>query len=321
MIKKIRIPGPAGISRRRLLQAGSALALGGLLPLSVPVSSATGVSGKLITRPVPASGEAIPIIGMGSWLTFDVGFNQHARADRVKVLEAFFERGGGMIDSSPMYGSSPQVIGYCLEQIANQPNFFSATKVWIVGKEPGQQQIRSSLQKWQLPRFDLLQIHNLLDWETHLETLQQAKAAGQIRYIGVTTSHGRRHKELQQVLRTGKFDFVQFTYNILDREAENELLPLAQELGVAVIINRPFQRGALFDRVQGKLLPAIAAEAGCQNWAQYFLKFIVSHPAVTCAIPATSQVAHMHENMGATYGALPDPVMRKRMAREFERLI
>ncbi len=321
MIKKTRIPVPAGISRRRLLQAGSAMALGSFLPLSVPVSSATGVSNKLITRPIPASGESIPIIGMGSWLTFDVGFNQHARAGRVKVLEAFFERGGGMIDSSPMYGSSPQVIGYCLQQIANQPNLFSASKVWIVGKEPGQQQIRSSLQKWQLPRFDLVQIHNLLDWETHLETLQQAKAAGQIRYIGVTTSHGRRHQELQQVLRTGEFDFVQFTYNILDREAENELLPLAQELGVAVIINRPFQRGALFDRVQGKPLPAIAAEAGCQNWAQYFLKFIVSHPAVTCAIPATSQVAHMHENMGAAYGALPDPAMRKRMAREFGRLI
>lgn len=297
------------------------MALGSLFPLSLPANSGKAISSKLITRSIPASGETIPIIGMGSWLTFDVGFNQHARAGRVKVLQAFFERGGGMIDSSPMYGSSPQVIGYCLGQIENQRNLFSASKVWIVGKEPGEQQIQSSLQKWQLPRFDLVQIHNLLDWETHLDTLREAKAAGLIRYIGVTTSHGRRHKELQQVLRTEEFDFVQFTYNMLDREAERELLPLAQELGVAVIINRPFQRGALFDRVQGKPLPAVAAEAGCQNWAQYFLKFIVSHPAVTCAIPATSQVAHMHENMGAAYGALPDAATRTRMVEEFKRLI
>ena len=321
MINKTRYFGTVGISRRRVLQAGSAMALGGLLPLCLPANTGTGSFSKLITRAIPASGETIPIIGMGSWLTFDVGFNQRARADRLKVLQAFFECGGGMIDSSPMYGSSPQVIGYCLDQINNPRNLFSASKVWIVGEQPGKQQIQSSLDKWRLLRFSLVQIHNLLDWETHLETLRQAKAAGQIRYIGVTTSHGRRHKELQQVLRTSEFDFVQFTYNILDREAENELLPLAQELGVAVIINRPFQRGALFDRVRGKPLPAVAAEANCQNWAQYFLKFIVSHPAVTCAIPATSQVVHMHENMGAAYSALPDAATRTRMVEEFKRLI
>ncbi len=257
------------------------------------------------------------MIGMGSWLTFDIGRNKRKRAQRVEVLRTFFELGGGMIDSSPMYGSSEQVIGHCLEQLGEQKGLFSATKVWILGRALGIHQMQDSQALWKVPQFDLMQIHNLLDWRTHLETLKQWKAEEKIRYIGITTSHGRSHKELEQAMLTGEFDFVQFTYNVIDREAEQRLLPLARERGIAVIINRPFQRGKLFNLIENKTLPAFAAEIDCANWAQFFLKFIVSHPAVTCAIPATSQVAHMQENMGAGYGRLPDSAMRLRMASLF----
>ena len=221
-----------------------------------------------------------------------------------------------MIDSSPMYGSSEAVIGHCLEQIDDQRGLFAATKVWMIGQSLGASQMETSRRLWGVPRFDLMQIHNMLDWETHLETLKEWKAAGKIRYIGITTSHGRRHRALEQALRDDAFDFVQFTYNVVDREAERRLLPLAAERGIAVIVNRPFRRGALFDRFADRPLPGWAAEIDCANWAQVFLKFIVSHPAVTCAIPATSQPAHMVENMGAARGALPDAGLRARMARD-----
>jgi diketogulonate reductase-like aldo/keto reductase len=278
-----------------------------------------GAVPDLITRPIPKSGERLPAIGMGSWITFDIGANPAARARRVEVLRAFFERGGAVIDSSPMYGTSEEVIGYCLDQLGYPDGLFSATKVWTWGRLLGQAQMDDSRQLWGVPRFDLMQIHNLLDWETHLDTLRDWKAEGRIRYIGVTTSHGRRHEELIDVMsKQDALDFVQFTYNLLDREAEQRLLPLAAERGLAVIINRPFQRGALFDRIAEQSLPEWAAEFGCENWAQYFLKFIVSHPAVTCAIPATSQVSHMQQNMGAARGELPDAKTRRRMA-EFVR--
>ncbi len=290
----------------------------GLVGVGAPLRSLAAVP-DLITRPIPKSGERVPVIGMGSWITFDVGGDSAARARRVEVLRAFFERGGGVIDSSPMYGTSEEVIGHCLEQLDYPRSLFSATKVWTWGRLLGQTQMDNSQRLWGLAGFDLMQIHNLLDWETHLETLQAWKEEGRIRYIGVTTSHGRRHEELVEVMsKQDAIDFVQFTYNVLDREAEQRLLPLAAERGLAVIINRPFRRGALFDRVAGQALPAWATEFGCENWAQYFLKFVVSHPAVTCAIPATSQVAHMQENMGAARGALPDAKMRRRMA-EFVR--
>jgi diketogulonate reductase-like aldo/keto reductase len=269
----------------------------------------------MITRAIPASGEMLPVIGMGSWKTFDVGNDQSDRARCVKILQTFFNRGGGMIDSSPMYGSSQEVIGHCLAQLQPHPGLFSATKVWIIGKSFGISQMEKSQALWGGQRFDLMQIHNMLNWRAHLETLKEWKAEGRIRYIGVTTSHGRRHAKLEKALLDEDFDFVQFTYNVIDREAEQRLLPLAAERGIAVIINRPFQRGALFDRVKDKPLPAWAAEFDCENWAQFFLKFIVSNPAVTCAIPATSQVAHMQENMGAAYGALPDKAMRAQMIR------
>lgn len=273
-----------------------------------------------ITKTIPSTGEKIPVIGMGTWRTFDVGDDEKQRATRVKVLQAFFDRGGAIIDSSPMYGSSQEVIGHCLKNIQNRGALFAATKVWIYGQWLGIKQMEAARELWGVARFDLMQIHNMLDWETHLETLKDWKADGRIRYVGITTSHGRRHRDMEQALKEEMFDFVQFTYNLVDREAEQRLLPLAAERNIAVIINRPFDGGALFQKVQGKPLPDWAMEFDCTNWAQFFLKFIVSHPAVTCAIPATSQVPHMLENMGAGFGRLPDAGTRQRMQAYFERL-
>jgi len=303
------------LRRRRLMQA---LAGFGALALAGPRFAAA--ASQAIRKPIPSSGERLPVIGMGSWLTFDVGDNVRARAVRTQVLQAFFDHGGALIDSSPMYGSSQEVIGHALAQARNKSALFAATKVWILGKGFGIRQMEDAGRLWGVPRFDLMQVHNLLDWETHLETLKAWKAEGRVRYIGVTTSHGRRHDDMAQVMQSEPLDFVQFTYNVLDREAEQRLLPLAAERGIAVIVNRPFQRGSLFGRVRGKPLPPWAAEFDCRNWAQYLLKFVVSHPAVTCAIPATSRVDHMVENMGAGLGRLPDAAMRRRMVAHFESL-
>lgn len=259
---------------------------------------------------------------MGSWITFHVGDNPAERAVRVEILRHFFDRGGGVIDSSPMYGYSEEVIGYCLKRLDDTGGLFSATKVWTPGGLLGISQMKHSEFLWGVHGFDLMQIHNLVDWETHLVTLKRWKSEGRIRYIGVTTSHGSRHNELEKIMRTQPVDFVQFTYNIVDREAENRLLPLAADRGIAVIINRPFRRGWLPERLQGRHpLPSWAAELDCDNWPQFLLKFIVSHPHVTCAIPATSQVVHMQENMGAGFGRLPDAAARRRMVRYVEKLL
>ena len=235
-------------------------------------------------------------------------------------MQAFFDRGGGMIDSSPMYASAQSVIGEGLAKIENTQGLFSATKVWIPGRTPGIWQMESALELWGLESFDLLYVHNLVDWETHLPWLREWKAAGRVRHIGVTTSHGRRHDELISVMTNEPMDVVQFTYNIEDREAEQRLLPVAADKGLSVVINRPFQGGRLFRKVRGEPLPDWAGEIDCENWAQFFLKYIISHPAVSCAIPATSRVDHMHENMGALHGRLPDTVMRRRMTAAFDSL-
>jgi diketogulonate reductase-like aldo/keto reductase len=269
-------------------------------------------------RVIPSSGEKIPAIGLGSWLTFAIDVDDEQELDkRIAILREFLSNGGGMIDSSPMYGVAQEVIGKGLKRIGLdsdlQKDLFSATKVWTTGDRQGFIQMEESRALWGLGCLDLMQVHNLLDWETHLPTLQTMKQQGTIRYVGVTTSHGRRHDELEHILRTQELDFVQFTYNMVDREAEQRLLPLAQDRGVAVIINRPFQRGGLFDRFERHPLPEWASEIDCKNWAQFFLKFIISHPSVTCAIPATSQLVHLKENIEAGYGLLPDAAMRKRM--------
>ena len=274
-----------------------------------------------LTRVIPATGERIHAVGMGSWITFNVGNDPAERAIRVEILDKFFSHGGAMIDSSPMYGKSEEVIGYCLKRLKNTQTLFSATKVWMLGRRFGISQMKHSEDLWGPNGFDLMQIHNLVDWEAHIETLKAWKSEGRIRYIGMTTSHGRRHDELLEVMNRVPLDFVQFTYNILDREAEAHLLPVAAENGIAVIINRPFRRGRLFDYVRDKALPEWASEFDCANWAQFFLKFILSHPNVTCAIPATSQVVHMEENMGAAYGRLPDAETRLRMLGYFDSLV
>lgn len=281
---------------------------------------ARGQSAAPLTKVIQSSGERLPVIGMGTWQTFDVGRSSDVRARLLPVLEEFFDRGGRLIDSSPMYGSSEPVLGALISQMAPRRTAFAASKVWIYGKRLGVVQIESSRKAWGVPRFDLIEVHNLLDWEAHLETLRAMKSSGRLRYLGVTTSHGRRHDELEEIMRREPLDFVQLTYNLADRSVEDRLLPLARERKIAVITNRPLDGGALFGRVRGKRLPAWASDADIHNWAQFFLKFVVSHPAVTCAIPATSQLAHMKENMGAGEGRLPDAAMRRRMAEFYNAL-
>ncbi len=304
------------LNRRRTLQLLSSVSALSFAPW--PVHAAQ--TADILTNKIPSTGEAIPAIGMGTWITFNVGNDPKARDERTEVLRTFFDMGGGVIDSSPMYGSSEDVVGYALEKLGHPKGTFSATKVWTTGKADGQAQMQDSCELWRLKKFDLLQIHNLVDWETHLETLQAMKAAGQVRYIGITTSHGRRHSDLARIMAKHDVDFVQLTYNIDDRAVESQLLPLAKERGIAVIANRPFQRGGLFRRVGSKPLPAWAKDAHAANWPEFFLKFVISHPSLTCAIPATSKVAHMKQNMAVLTGSLPDPDMRKKMASYFDSL-
>jgi diketogulonate reductase-like aldo/keto reductase len=266
----------------------------------------------LLRKPVGASGTTLPVIGLGSWITFNVGDDPQARLSCAEVMRQFFLAGGRLIDSSPMYGSSQPVIGAALAQLDAHAQVFSADKVWTSGD--GHAQIDASRRHWGVPRFDLLQVHNLLAWQTQLPLLFALKRAGRLRFVGITTSHGRRHQELAQLMRTQPLDFVQLSYNIVERDVEQRILPLARERGIAVIANRPFREGALIRAVQRKRLPAWAAEVGCTNWPEFLLKFIVSHPAGTCAIPATSRAGHVRENMAAARGQMPDAAQRARMA-------
>jgi len=271
-------------------------------------------AGPLLTRAIPSSGEAIPLVGLGSWITFNVGHDPVAREACTEVMRAFFEGGGRLIDSSPMYGSSQPVIGQGLAKLGRAAPVFAADKVWIGSGARGPEQIEASRRFWGVPRFDLLQVHNLLAWEEHLPQLFAMKSAGRVRYVGITTSEGRRHAEIEKVMRSQPIDFVQISYNLLDREVQQRILPLAWERGIGVIVNRPFREGALLRELQRHRLPTWAAEFGCDGWAQFALKFIVSHPAVTCAIPATSSMAHVRQNLGAARGVMPDAAMRARMA-------
>ena len=303
----------AHLTRRRFLGALAAAATTQSWPLLTAAQAHAP-----IMRPIPVSGEMLPVIGVGSWITFNVRPDPVEEAPLIPVLRHFFERGGAMIDSSPMYGNSEAVIGGLLRETPRHERLFAATKIWTVSQAIGRYQFQQSLKLWGVQRFDLVHIHNMLAWEGHLETLKELKAAGMVRYIGITTSEGNKHVLMEQLLQKERFDFVQFTYNLADRRVEERLLPLATERKLAIVINRPFDGGRLFRVVRGRPLPSWAREFDCENWAQFFLKFIVSHPAVTCAIPATSQTAHMIENMGALYGRLPDAQMRKKMAAEFE---
>ena len=273
---------------------------------------------RLASKPIPSSGEQIPVVGLGSWITFNVGNDAPARAASAEVMRAFFAAGGRLIDSSPMYGSSQGVIGEGLMRLGMPRQLFSADKVWT--SSGGAPQIEASRQLWRVPRFDLLQVHNLLAWQEQLPLLLAMKAAGTLRYVGISTSEGRRHREVEQIMRSHRIDFVQLTYNPLDREAQERLLPLAQERGIAVLANRPFREGALPRALRRHPLPAWASEIDCTTWAQLVLKYIVSHPAVTCAIPATSSVAHVRENLAAATGRMPDEAFRQRIALHIEKL-
>jgi diketogulonate reductase-like aldo/keto reductase len=299
------------IDRRALLTSLAAAGAATAFP-----QLATAESAPLLTRRISSSGEQIPLVGLGSWRTFNVGNDAEARNSCAAVMRAFFAGGGRMIDSSPMYGSSQDTIGYGLKKLDAFAKVFSAEKVWTYSG--GAAQVETSRKKWGIARFDLLQVHNLLAWQQQLPMLLDMKAKGRIRYAGITTSEGRRHDEFEQVMRQEPLDFIQVTYNAVERESEKRILPLARERGLAVIINRPFDSGPLVRRAKRHPLPAWAAEIDCTNWAQILLKFIVSHPAVTCAIPATTRVDHVRENIGASYGRLPDAAMRKRIVAQVE---
>lgn len=305
---------PASINRRHFIKLAASISAVSLWP-QLSLASETRV-----LKPIPRTGENIPVIGMGTSRTYDAAGDPELMAQLQQVTQAFFDLGGGMIDSSPMYGSAQQVIGQILPRITGSKNLFSATKVWTEGKRAGIQQMEQSRLLWGIERFDLMQIHNLVDWRTHYETLQQMKADGKIRYLGITTSHGRFHSQLEKLLISHDFDFLQLSYNIGNRDVESALLPIAREKGIAVIVNRPYQRGSLFRQVRGQSLPAWVNDFDCNSWGQFFLKYAVSHPAVTCAIPATSKVKHMRDNMQAGMGRLPDAKQRLKMLRFFEAL-
>lgn len=299
-------------TRRAILK--SALALG-IMPWGL---GAPSFARDLIARTAPDGGETIPAIGLGSWITFNVGNDPVGLRQSTAVIEAFFEAGGRLIDSSPMYGSSQSTIGHALKALQYPDGLIAADKVWTSGD--GRSQIEESAHHWGLDRFALLQVHNLLDWRQHLPMLLEMKAAGLLRHVGVTTSHGRRHRELEQIIRSEDIDFIQLTYNLADREAEDRILPLARERSVAVIANRPFQGGRLIRALKRAPMPDWATGAGFQNWADFALKYIISHPAITCTIPATTKVEHVRENMKACRGSLPDAALRQRMVAYVEDL-
>lgn len=296
------------LSRRELLRlalgAGFYIYTGGLT-----------MAASIITKTIPRSGEALPVIGLGTWQTFDVGQSQGARAPLREVMREFARLGGKVVDSSPMYGRSETVAGDLAAELKLENQLFLATKVWTSGRDAGIRQMEESFRRLRTRRMDLMQIHNLVDWRTHLATLQAWKDDGRVRYIGVTHYTASAYDQLARVLQDEKLDFVQLNYSLAEREAERRLLPLAAERQVAVLVNRPFAQAGLFGKVRGKPLPSWAKEMDCTSWAQFFLKFVVSHPAVTCAIPATSKVDHLIDNMQAGIGRLPDEPMRQRMVR------
>ncbi len=297
------------------LGAGAAGLTAGLIPgtslaQAVP---AEGVASRL-SRKIPSSGEMLPVIGLGTWQTFDVGAEVAERAPLEAVLREFVALGGRMIDSSPMYGNSEIVAGDLMEKNSLRHKLFVATKVWTAGKAAGIRQMEDSMRKLRASPIDLMQVHNLLDVEEHLDTLRDWKRRKLVRHIGVTHYTATGHEAVARVMTSHKLDFIQINYSVGEREAEQRLLPLALERGVAVIANRPFAGGDLFRRVRSKPLPAWAREIDCSSWAQLLLKFVVSHPAITCAIPATAKVAHLRDNMQAGSGRMPDQKMRMLIA-------
>jgi len=303
-------------SRRSLIKA---LAGAGVLMMTDKIRGQQPVAGAIIKRPVPSSGEQVPVIGLGTYQAFDVG-SDGARESLKQVLNELINKHGSVIDSSPMYGRAEAVVGDLTAELNLRPSLFFATKVWTSGRDAGIRQMEESFRLMRTQTMDLMQIHNLVDWRTHTATLKDWKQKGRVRYIGITHYHSGAYDDLERLIKTREYDFVQLNYSIAEREAERSILPLAQEMGVAVIANRPFAQSSLFSRVRGKTVPAWAAEFDCTSWAQFFLKYIVSHPALTCAIPATNKPEHMADNMMAGNGRLPDAQTRRKMAEYLDTL-
>jgi diketogulonate reductase-like aldo/keto reductase len=295
---------------RLLAAAGGALFLPGAI---VKAQNRDTEKLSLITRAIPVSGEKLPVIGLGTWRVFDVGSSPSDRAPLEEVLRAFVQSGARVIDSSPMYGRAEEVIGQLASKLGVRDSLFLATKVWTMGKRAGIESMERSFTRLETKRIDLMQVHNLIDVRTHLATMREWKSAGRLRYIGVTHYEEGAFPALEKILNEEKFDFLQINYSLMEREAEQRILPLAHERGVAVIINRPFGGGDLFGRARAQKLPEWAAEFDCKSWAQFFLKWIVGNPAVTCAIPATGNVNHLKDNLLGGVGRLPDAKMRQRM--------
>ncbi|HKI64538.1 MAG TPA: aldo/keto reductase [Burkholderiales bacterium] len=303
-------------------RSGRRRALGLLagVPAALALNPAMSAPAPLITRLIPSTGERLPVIGLGTWQTFDVGGDAQARGPLRGVLSAMAEDGAKLIDSSPMYGSSESVVGELVAALGLRPQLFLATKVWTSGRDEGIRQMEQSFRRLRIEQLDLMQIHNLLDAATHTRTLEDWKQAGRVRYIGITHYTSSAYQDVERWLKRGNYDFLQINYSLDEPEAAERLLPLAQEKNAAVIVNRPFGKGSMFRRTRGKPLPGWARELGIASWAQYFLKWIIAHPAVTCAIPGTSNPRHMVDNLGAARGALPDAAMRVRMAQTFDAL-
>lgn len=295
------------MTRRDSLRIFSAAAAAGPAAAFAQETAATA----MLTRAIPSTGEKLPVIGMGTWQTFDVGSDESGPLE--EVLKAFVELGGKVLDSSPMYGKSEEVAGQMIGKFGLRDKLFVATKVWTTGKAEGIAQMEASMKKLHAKPIDLMQVHNLQDVKTHLDTLRGWKKDGIVRYLGITHYTASQHAAVEKMIASETLDFVQINYSVGEREAEQKLLPMAKDRGVAVIANRPFAGGNLFAKLREKPLPDWAKEIGCGSWAQVLLKFVVSHPAMTCAIPATSKVKHLRDNMQAGHGPMPDEAMRKKI--------
>jgi len=294
--------------------------LAGCGTLALVNSGAAQTTPAMLKRPIPRTGEGLPVVGVGTWQTFDVGPDAPERAELGEVLRLLVAAGGSVVDSSPMYGRSEGVVGDLSAKGGLRDKLFFATKVWTRGRFEGIRQMEDSMRLMRAQPIDLMQVHNLLDLEVHAATLKEWKTAKRIRYAGITHYHDGAHADLERLVKTREWDFVQFNYSIVEPEAEARLLPACADSGTAVIVNRPFSTGSLFPRVKGKPLPPWAADFDCSSWAQFFLKYILSHPAVTCVIPGTRRVAHLKDNVQAGMGRLPDAAMRRRMTDYFARM-
>jgi diketogulonate reductase-like aldo/keto reductase len=310
LVRANRTPYNATMTRREVAKLLGGTAAAAVLPSTTRAASE---SSTMLTRTIPSSGEKLPVIGLGTWRTFDVDLTSDTRRTLEEVLRLLVKLGGRVIDSSPMYGRAEGVIGELTSALGIRDKLFLGTKVWTQGKENGIKSMERSMALLRTNRIDLMQVHNLLDVQTHLATLRQWKEQGRIRYLGVTHYDSSALPQIENILKTEKLDFLQINYSLMEREAEQRVLPLAQERGVAVIVNRPFGAGDLFDKVRSKPLPDWTGDFDCRSWAQFFLKWIVANPAVTCAIPATGKPQHLEDNLQGGFGRLPDPNARRRM--------